>query len=76
MADAAVQPTGWTHQEIGGYATDLVQLSHRRLPAARGVDVDAGEAMLIHRLVPLVSGVQRDVQEDDLLVLGPLFDLF
>ena len=57
MADAAVQPTVWTHQEIGGYATDLVQLSYRRLPAARSVDVDAGQAVLIHRLVPVVGGV-------------------
>ena len=55
---------------------DLVQLSHRRLPAARGVDMDAGQAVLVHCLVPLVGGVQRNVQEDDFLVSGPLFDLF
>ena len=54
----------------------MVQLSHRRLPAAGGVNMDAGEAVLIHRLVPLVGGVQRNVQKDYLLVLGPLFDLF
>ena len=76
MADATVQPTGWTHQEIGGNAPNLVQLSYRRLPAAGGVDVDAGQAMLIHRLVPLVGGVQRNILKDHLLVLGLLFDLF
>ena len=55
---------------------NLVQLSHRRLPAARSVDVDAGQAVLIDRLVPLVGRVQRDVQKDHLLVAGLLFDLF
>ena len=55
----------------------LVQLSHCRQPAARGADVDAGQAVLIDRLVPPVgAGVQGDTQEDDLLVAGLLFDLF
>ena len=76
MVNAAVHPAVWTHQEIGGYAPDLVQLSHRRLPAAWGADVDAGQAVLIDRLVPLVGGVQRNVQKDHLLISGPLFDFF
>ena len=77
IVDAAVHPAVWTHQEIGGYAPDLVQLSHRRLPAAWGADVDAGEAVLIDCLLPPVgAGVQGDTQEDDLLVAGLLFDLF
>ena len=46
------------------------------MPAAWGVNVDAGQAVLIDCLVPLVGGVQRDVQKDHLLVAGLLFELF
>ena len=61
IVNTAIHPTIWTHQEIGGDAPDLVQLSYRRLRATRGVDVDASQTVLFHCLVPLIGGVQRDV---------------
>ena len=76
MVNAAVHAAVWTYQEIGGYATDLVQLSYHRLPAAWGVDVNASQAVLSDCWVPLVGRIQRDVQKDHLLVAGLLFDFF